>query len=276
MVVFFWKLGVGTIGRESFGLMSTWDERMMCLYFGETMMSRSNRVFVGAAVVIGGFVAFQSGCASSQCVDGSDAVITKSQQAAMSPDGVLADLKAGNKRFVAGNSTEYDLLAQARATASGQYPGAIVLGCLDSRVPPEMIFDQGIGDIFVGRVAGNFENVDLLGSMEFGTKLAGSKLIVVLGHGSCGAVKGAVDQAKLGNLTATLANISVDTNGIAGERSSKNSALVASVIEDNVRQTVRDIYSRSPVMAELVRQGDLKIVGAIYDLESGRVSWLED
>ena len=239
-------------------------------------MPISNRVFLSVVPILGGLIAFQSGCASTQCADRSDAVITKEQQAAMSPDMVLADLKAGNERFVSDNSTSYDLLAQARATATGQYPSAIVLGCLDSRVPPEMIFDQGIGDIFVGRVAGNFENVDMLGSMEFGTKLAGSKLIVVLGHGSCGAVKGAVDQAELGNLTATLANIHVDTTGISGKRSSKNTALVDSVIEANVRQTVRDIQSRSPVMAELVSQGDLKVVGAIYDIKTGRVHWLND
>ena len=115
----------------------------------------------------------------------------------------------------------------------------------------------------------------MLGSMEFGAKLAGSKLIVVLGHGSCGAVKGAIDQAKLGNLTATLANIPVNTKGIAGKRNSKNKALVKAVIEANVRQTTQDIHSQSPVLAEMVKNGDLKIVGAIYDLNTGRVNWLD-
>ncbi len=238
-------------------------------------MPRFNLPATCAATLLGGLLAFQAGCASTQCSTRSGAVVTKGQQAAMTPDQALADLKAGNERFVAGESKGYDFLAQAQATASGQYPKAIILSCLDSRVLPEALFDQGIGDIFVGRVAGNFENQDMLGSMEFGTKLAGSKLIVVLGHESCGAVKGAIDQAKLGNLTATLENIIVDTTGIRGERSSQNKALVASVIEANVHQTVEDIYSRSPVMAEMVRNGELKIVGAVYDLDTGKVNWLD-
>ena len=225
--------------------------------------------------VILGMTAMLAGCASTQSGDPSSSVTTKEMQAALTPDLVLSDLKMGNDRFVTGKTRNLDLLAQARETASGQYPKAIVLGCLDSRVPPEIVFDQGIGDIFVGRVAGNFENVDMLGSMEFGTALAGSKLIVVLGHESCGAVKGAIDQAELGNLTETLANIRVNTAGIPGERSSKNKEMVAAVTEANVYQTVRDIESRSPVLAELVRKGDLKIVGAIYDLDTGRVTWLD-
>jgi len=234
------------------------------------------RIATCIAPIFAGVVAFQAGCASTQSTAHYDSVVTQHQQGSMTPDTALADLKAGNERFVAGQTLGYDLLAQAQATASGQYPKAIILGCLDSRVPPELVFDQGIGDIFVGRVAGNFENQDLLGSMEFGTKLAGSKLIVVLGLESCGAVKGAIDQARLGNLTATLENIKVDTTGIAGERSSKNKALLDSVIEANVRQTVLDIQSRSPVMADLVSQGQLEVVGAIYDLDTGRVRWLDE
>ncbi len=215
-----------------------------------------------------------SGCATTQM--GSDSSVTTSEaQKSMTPDDVLADLKAGNDRFVSGDTRGYDYLTQAELTASGQYPKAIVLGCLDSRVPPEIVFDQGIGDIFVGRVAGNFENIDMLGSMEFGTVVAGSKLIVVLGHESCGAVKGAIDQAELGNLTATLANIDVNTSGVPGERSSKNTALVESVTKANVKQTVRDIQLRSPVLADLVRKGELKVVGAMYDLDTGRVTWMD-
>lgn len=238
-------------------------------------MPQFNRNFARFASVVAGLAAFQVGCASTQSSLSSSAVVTKDQQAAMTPDMVLADLKAGNKRFVSGKTRGYDLLGQVKATASGQYPKAIVLSCLDSRVPPEMVFDQGIGDIFVGRVAGNFENVDMLGSMEFGTAAAGSKLIVVLGHGSCGAVKGAVDDVKLGNLTATLANINVNPAGVPGERSSSNTALVNKVIEDNVRQTVRDITGRSEVMAGLVRDGKLKVVGGIYDMETGEVVWID-
>ncbi len=238
-------------------------------------MFKSYRTIALITPVLIGLGLSQTGCETTQSRALLGAVATQEQQAALSPSQVLADLKAGNRRFVTGQTQGYDLLAQARATASGQYPKAIILGCLDSRVPPEMVFDQGIGDIFVGRVAGNFENQDMLGSMEFGAKLAGSKLIVVLGHESCGAVKGAIDQAKLGNLTATLENIVVDTTGIPGERSSKNKALLASVIESNVRRTVSDIHARSPVLAEMVRAGDLEIVGAIYDLDSGQVHWLD-
>jgi Carbonic anhydrase len=202
-------------------------------------------------------------------------VTTKAAQQAMTPDAVLADLKAGNARFVAGKNTEQNWLSQAATTArDGQYPKAIVLSCLDSRVPPEIVFDQGIGDIFVGRVAGNFENTDMLGSMEFGTAAAGAKLIVVLGHTACGAVKGTMDNAQLGNLTATLENIKPATAVAPGAPSSDKAAL-ARVTEENVRITMRDILSRSPVLAERVSNGQLKIVGGVYDLATGRVNWID-
>lgn len=210
-------------------------------------------------------------------MEGGNDVVTAEAQKAMTPDMVLADLKAGNERFVSGNAINRDYMAQARATAAGQFPKAIVLGCLDSRVPPEIVFDQGIGDIFVGRVAGNFENIDTLGSMEFGTKVAGAKLIVVLGHTACGAVKGAIDDAQLGNLTATLDNIQPTIARVAmpGEQiASSNTSLVNRVTEENVRQTVRDITDRSPVLAEMVANGELKVVGGVYDLATGRVNWL--
>ena len=202
-------------------------------------------------------------------------VTTKVAQDAMTPDAVFADLKAGNERFVAGKTTGQDWLAQAAPTAAeGQYPKAIVLSCLDSRVVPEIVFDQGIGDIFVGRGAGNFENTDMLGSMEFGTAVAGSKLIVVLGHTSCGAVKGTMDNAELGNLTATLANIQPATSVAPGAPASDTPALNR-VIEENVRITMRDIMTRSPVLADRVANGQLKIVGGVYDLATGRVDWIE-
>lgn len=206
------------------------------------------------------------------------AVMTVERQQAMTPADVLADLKAGNERFVEGAGTDYDWLGQAKATASGQYPKAIVLSCLDSRVVPEIIFDQGIGDVFVGRVAGNFENLDQLGSAEFGTGVAGAKLILVLGHTSCGAVKGAIDGAQLGNLTEMLDNIepAIDAVDVGGQgRTSADSDFVDRVVEANVRQTVRDILQRSEVIAGLVESGDLMVVGGVYDLESGSVSWLD-
>lgn len=205
--------------------------------------------------------------------------MTAPMQQGMSPDMVLADLKAGNERFASRKATTQDWLVQASSTAmAGQFPKAIVLGCLDSRVIPEIAFDQGIGDLFVGRVAGNFENTDLLGSMEFGTVVAGSKLIVVLGHTSCGAVKGTIDRARLGNLTEMLTNIepavaSVPT-GTDG-RTSADSEYVDRVVEANVRQTVRDIMTRSTVLSERVASGDLRIVGAVYDLSTGKVRWLD-
>jgi carbonic anhydrase len=238
-------------------------------------MRHLNPTVAGLGMILALAGVFQVGCASHSAAGKNAGVTTKEQQAAMTPDAVLAELKAGNARFVSGHTRDYDLLKQAKVSAAGQYPTAIVLGCLDSRVPPEMVFDQGIGNIFVGRVAGNFVNTDLLGSMEFGSAVVGAKLIVVLGHDHCGAIKGAIDQAKLGNLTATLANIKVDTTGIPGERSSSNEALVEAVTEDNVRQNVKDIQTRSPVLAERVRNGQLKIVGGLYDLETGRVTWLD-
>ena len=134
-------------------------------------------------------------------------IFTKDRQAALSPTEALARLKAGNERFVAGKSINCDLMAQVRATATGQAPYACIVGCIDSRVPPELVFDQRLGDVFTARIAGNFVNTDIIGSLEFGTRLVGAKLVVVLGHSDCGAIKGAIDGAELGLLTATLANI---------------------------------------------------------------------
>lgn len=206
-------------------------------------------------------------------------VMTQSSQRAMTPAQALADLKAGNERFVASKTTDRNWIAEAEYTAeNGQYPKAIILSCLDSRVPVEVVFDQGIGDVFVGRVAGNFENTDMVGSFEFGTAVAGSKLIVVLGHTSCGAVKGAIQRAELGNLTATLANIrpAVDAAHRALPGVSKDDPeFVQRVVEENVRMTVNDIMESSAVITGLVEKGDLKVVGAWYDLETGKVHWLD-
>ncbi|QDU67088.1 carbonic anhydrase family protein [Engelhardtia mirabilis] len=209
----------------------------------------------------------------------SSAVMTSEVQARMAPMDALADLKAGNARFMAGHLTPRDYLSQADTTAEGQYPKAVVLSCLDSRVPPEVIFDQGIGDIFVGRIAGNFENVDMLGSLEFATAAAGTPLIVILGHSSCGAIKGAADGVELGNLTAMLDNLdpalAAARGRTSGDQSSKNPALIAAAVEANVAQTMADILERSDVIAGLVASGDVAIVGGVYDLGSGRVDWLE-
>ncbi len=203
--------------------------------------------------------------------------MTMQARDAMTPDQALALLRAGNERFVTGRMLERDLAAQVRATASGQYPFAVVLGCIDSRVPPELVFDQGIGDIFSARIAGNFANTDLIGSLEFATKLAGAKLIVVLGHTECGAIKGACDNAQLGNLTTTLSKIMpavYTVTGVQGDRSSKNRAFVREVTRENVRLNVQALTDRSAVLRGLVDGNRIKVVGAMHDVDSGRVSLL--
>jgi carbonic anhydrase len=207
---------------------------------------------------------------------GANAQVTKQEQSALTPDKVLSDLMNGNARFVSGKVSDPEIKKRITSSANGQYPKAVILSCLDSRVPVELVFDQRIGDIFVGRVAGNIEDEDQLGSMEFATKLAGAKLVFVLGHTSCGAVKGACDDAKLGNLTALLARIRPAVDAIEGykpeERTSANKEFVEKVTEQNVRQTMADIRKDSPVLAELETAGTIKIVGGIYDLHTGKVT----
>ncbi len=203
-------------------------------------------------------------------------VQTKDTQAAMTPDVVLRLLKEGNQRFVNGTMLVRDYRAQVAGTAGGQYPYAVILGCVDSRVPPELVFDQGIGDVFAPRIAGNFVNTDILGSMEFATAVAGAKLIVVLGHTECGAVKGACDGVELGNLTQTLSNISpavYSVRGFDGQRTSKNKDFVDAVTHANVDLAVKSIVNRSPVIADLVAKGQLKVVGAVHDVATGIVTF---
>lgn len=204
---------------------------------------------------------------------------TRSMQASLTPEEVIAQLLEGNQRYVAGELSPPDVKNKIDATAKGQFPKAVILSCLDSRVPVEWVFDQGIGDVFVGRVAGNVENEDQLGSMEFATQLAGSKVVMVLGHTACGAVKGACDDAKLGNLTNLLSKIKPAVDAVDGHadegRNSKNLVFVNEVVEQNVRMTVSDIRERSSVLSELEKKGEIKIVGALYDLESGEVRLLE-
>jgi len=202
--------------------------------------------------------------------------MTRETRDAMTPDQALDALVQGNARFVGGGMRPRDLMAQVRATATGQYPFAAVLDCMDSRVPPEIVFDQGIGDVFIVRVAGNFVDVDLLGSLEFATKVSGAKLVVVLGHTDCGAIKGACDDVQLGNLTATLSHIAPAVYAVPdtdGGRSSKNKAFVQKVAEANVRLNVKAIGERSAVMRELVDAKQLRVVGAMYDLATGKVTF---
>ncbi|MCB9351963.1 MAG: carbonic anhydrase [Lewinellaceae bacterium] len=204
-------------------------------------------------------------------------VLTKEQRDAMSPDEVLALFERGNMRFMNSDLTARDHSAQVRKSASGQFPKAVVLSCLDSRVPVEDVFDRGIGDIFVGRVAGNFVNEDLLGSMEFGCKVAGAKLILVMGHEYCGAVKAAIDDVKLGNITAMLSKIrpAVEKVEYEGDRSSTNEEFVHMVCESNVKHTIEQIRTKSPILKEMEDSGQIKIVGAVYDMETGVVEYLD-
>lgn len=205
------------------------------------------------------------------------AVFTKDRQQAVTPSAALQNLKDGNTRFVAGASVHCDLMSQLRATAAGQAPFAAVVGCIDSRVPPEFVFDQQIGDIFVARVAGNFVNTDIIGSLEFATQLAGAKAIVVLGHSDCGAVKGAVDDVKLGNLTATLANIRPSVAKVAnlmGPHTSKDRPFVQAVAEQNAKDAAALLLSRSAILQDLVSAGRLKVAAAMHDLDTGVVSWM--
>jgi carbonic anhydrase len=199
-------------------------------------------------------------------------VMTREEQQRLTPDEVLLDFLEGNKRFKSGSTTMRDHSEQARQSAPGQFPKAVVLSCLDSRVPVEDVFDQGLGDIFVGRVAGNFVNEDLLGSMEFACKVAGAKLILIMGHQHCGAVKGAIDDVKLGNITPMLSKIKPSvamSQNFSGEKNSANDEFVRYVSENNVRYAVQQVREKSPILKEMEEKGEIKIVGAFYRLTDG-------
>jgi carbonic anhydrase len=224
--------------------------------------------------------------ATAECAGPTPAALPHSQtatptaetQAAMRPADVLQRLRDGNARFVAGLSLEPDYRAQVKQTGSGQYPLASVLACIDSRSAPEIVFDQGLGDLFSARIAGNFVNDDILGSLEYASKVAGSKLIVVLGHTDCGAIKGACDDVKFGNLTTTLSHLrpAVDAvTGVPGPRSSKNPDFVRAVTEMNVKLTMEAIRKRSPILDGMIARGEVGLVGAIYDVSTGLVSWTD-
>lgn len=209
----------------------------------------------------------------------SHAQMTQKQQSKLTPDQVLAGLLEGNARFASGASTERNYTSKLAASAKGQFPQAVILSCLDSRVPVELVFDQAIGDVFVGRVAGNIEDRNQLGSMEFATKLSGARLVLVLGHDRCGAVRGAIAGAELGNLTQLLDQIKPAVDAVKGfpkeERTAGNPKFLKAATEENVRQTVANIRKHSPILAKLEKSGDIKIVGAMYELETGKVAVLE-
>ena len=203
---------------------------------------------------------------------------TKDTQAIMTPQTSLTALKEGNERFLNGNQISRNLNAQVEETSTGQYPFATVLHCIDSRVSAEHIFDQGIGDLFSIRIAGNFVNEDILGSMEFACKLAGTKVLVVLGHTACGAVKGACDHARMGNLTSLINKLEPAVEAVSSpadesERTSANIDFVNAVAAKNVEMTMEDIRSKSPILKEMEDNGEIKIVGGMYDIATGKVSF---
>jgi len=203
---------------------------------------------------------------------------TQEEQQSMTPQEVLDALMAGNQRFQKNHGTNRDLLSEAEKTATAQYPIAAVVSCLDSRVPVEIIFDQGIGDIFVGRVAGNVENEDMVGSLEFATAASGSKLILILGHESCGAVAGAINNVELGNLTQLLEKIAKSekhVHGVEEPHTADNPAYLNAVTEANVMRTMDVIRKMSPTIAAMEKKGDIIIVGAMYSLADGKVTLLK-
>ena len=204
--------------------------------------------------------------------------LTKEMQSAITPALALEILKDGNKRFVSNLKVNRNLLQQANETSDGQHPFAVILSCIDSRTSAELIFDQGLGDVFSVRIAGNIINEDILGSMEFGCKVAGAKIIVVLGHTKCGAIKGACDNVALGNLTNLISKIKPAVEQemtTTGNRNSSNSIFVENVAELNVSLSVKNILLKSPIIAEMVKNGDIGIVGGIHDITTGEVKFFE-
>lgn len=244
-------------------------------YKSEGRRGVDRRRFLGAAVCACavssplGFVSMQLAASMSES-------LTKEQRDSMTPFQVIDELKKGNDRFRNGKMAPRDYLAEKRSSASGQYPAAVILGCLDSRVPAEIVFDAGIGDIFTGRVAGNVVNDEMLGSMEFACAVSGAKLVLVLGHTACGAVKGAIDDVVLGNLTGLLARIkaAIPETKFDGEKSSKNASYVNAVARENVMLGLAEIRRRSPILEGLEKKGSIKITGAMYDLATGVVEFV--
>jgi carbonic anhydrase len=196
---------------------------------------------------------------------------TKQSLEEMTPEKALELLKSGNQRFLDKKQTDRNLLEQTEMTSLGQYPFAVILGCVDSRVPPELVFDLGIGDVFSIRIAGNFANEDILGSMEFATKVVGSKHILVLGHTSCGAIQGAKDQVELGNLTGLVHKLQPAVQAVSEETDDPD---INKIAEMNVKITIKDIMEKSPIIRELVEMNKVAISGAMYDVATGKVKFL--
>ena len=230
------------------------------------------RSFLRGSVVAGLSAASFAG----QLPEASAASLSKAQRDALTPDAVIKAMLDGNARFLAGAPLARDSLAEMRSSSAGQYPAAVVLSCVDSRAPVEVICDLGLGDTFNARVAGNAVNDDILGSMEFACAAAGAKLVVVMGHTACGAIKGAIDGVVLGNLTLLLARFksAIDATTYTGDRNSKNGAFVDAVAVTHVKQAVGLVRSRSPVLADLEAEKTIKIIGSMYNVATGKVTLL--
>jgi carbonic anhydrase len=236
-------------------------------------LGRRNFLKVASAATVAGITGGSLFLADRARAD----ALSKELRDKLTPEQIIQAMKKGNKRFRAGERKERNYLREQKASAKGQYPAAVLLTCIDSRAPAEVIMDLGIGDIFNCRVAGNVSNADILGSMEFACKLAGSKVVLVMGHTACGAIKGAIDNAELGNLTGLLAKIkpAIEATAYTGERSAKNYAFVDAVSRKNVEMTVADIRKDSPVLAEMEAKGGVKVTGAMYNLETGAVEFFD-
>jgi carbonic anhydrase len=231
----------------------------------------SRRSFVAGASLASAVLSVGAARAEDAC-----AIFTPDLQKATTPEAALQLLKDGNARFVAGKTVNCDLMAQVKATGKGQAPFAAIVGCIDSRVPPELVFDQHIGDIFAARIAGNFINDDIIGSLEFATKVAGAKAIVVLGHSECGAVKGAIDGAELGLLTQMLDKIKPSMDGIdpvGGTKSSENKPYVQAVADNNVKLAAKALFERSAVIKELVDSKQVIVASAMHNVATGVVTF---
>ena len=215
---------------------------------------------------------------SAQALTQAHGALTKEQRDRLTPAQVLDELKKGNERFRAGAMVARDYRAQQRSSAAAQFPACVALGCVDSRVPAEVIFDVGIGDMFSARIAGNVVNDDMLGSLEFACPVAGAKVIVLLGHTACGAIKGAIDDVEVGNLTGLLARIkpAISATTFTGEKSSKNAAYVDAVARTNVLIGLEAIRRRSPLLADLEKKGTIVIVGGMYDVSTGTLDFLNE
>jgi carbonic anhydrase len=239
---------------------------------GHCRCSAHRRRFLGAsfAVAATAFVGIASVAEVALA-----ASLSKAQRDKMTPDQILALMKKGNARFSKGQRQDHNYLAQQKARASGQFPAAVLLSCIDSRAPAETIMDLRIGDVFNSRIAGNVANPDILGSMEFACKVAGAKVVLVMGHTACGAIKGAIDDVDLGNLTGLLAKIkpAVAAATYAGERTSRNYMFVDAVARKNVEMTMDAIRSGSPVLKEMESGGAIKIAGAMYNLQTGVIDF---